>query len=375
VYVTKLAFAAGTMPAGLLAGALPVAAPATASSTTSTTALPPPAAAELLLDVDTGRVLYEHDAHTPRPPGSLTKTLTAMIAADWLAPGTEVPVTATAFNAFPDKVGMKPGQKWPLAIVLHALITDSANDAAYALAVEIGGSLAGFAPIMAGAAAQIGMSDHPVLEDPAGLDGTEGFAGGNRISAWDLAIAARDMMADPALAAIAGERTFDFTGPDGIDYHIVSRNIHFLLTYPGAIGVKTGFTDAAGFCDIEEAERDGRHMLAVVLDSTNPDADAASLISNGFALPADRESPSAPALPAVRQPEPLPATPLRPEATLPPRAAPLPAVVEAPLRRRTEGAGTFREEVAAGVLALAALVLVGRRRRSRTGPARHRRRR
>lgn len=273
------------------------------------TAPPAPApltsSAAVLIDVDTGRVLYAQNPHTPLPPGSLSKALTAMIAADWLAPGADVPVTVDAFNAYPDKVGMKPGQRWPLSTTLHALITDSANDAAYSLAVDIGGSLAGFAPVMQEAGRQIGLSDHPALEDPAGLDGTEGVAGGNRISAWDLAVMGRDMMANPTLAAIAGQPTFDFKGPDGIAYHIVSRNLHFLLSYPGAIGVKTGYTNAAGFCDIEEADKGGRKMLAVVLHGNNPDALSARLITAGFSIPVGKED-GYPSLPAVTEPEPPP---------------------------------------------------------------------
>lgn len=279
------------------------------ASTGPVSAAPPPvSAAALLVDVDTGRVLYEQNPHTPLPPGSLTKTLTAMIAADWLPTGAQVPVTPDAFNVYPDKVGMKPGQRWPLDTSLHALITDSANDAAYALAIDIGGSLQGFTSVMQSAGHQIGMSDNPVLEDPAGLDGKEGVNGGNRISVWDLAIMGRDMMANPQLAAIAAQRTYDFKGPDGIAYHIVSRNWHFLATYPGAIGIKTGFTDAAGYCDMEEAEKDGRRMEAVVLHSTNPDAVAADLISHGFSIPVSQEGGS-PTLPAVTQPEPAPPAP------------------------------------------------------------------
>ena len=345
---------------------------AAAQVSPSSTALPPPAAAEILVDVDTGKVLSEQNAHTPLPPGSLTKTLTAMIAADWLRPSSTVPADQVAYNAYPDKVGMKPGQQWPLSITLHALITDSANDAAYALADDIGGSLAGFAPVMARAAAQIGMSDHPVLEDPAGLDGTEGFDGGNRISAYDLAVAGRDMMANPELAAIAGQRTFDFEGPDHIAYHIVSRNLNFLLTYPGAIGVKTGFTDRAGYCDMEEAERDGRHMLAVVLHSTNPDAAAASLISNGFALAADREAPDAPLLPAVTEPQPHPPapTPTSAPSTVPARHPVAAAATPPP---RTGGGPDRLVEGAAAITAALGIFLLGRRAARRPSP-RHRRR-
>ncbi|HET6964171.1 MAG TPA: hypothetical protein VFH58_05320, partial [Acidimicrobiales bacterium] len=308
----------------------------------------PVSSASILVDADTGRVLLEQNAHTPLPPGSLTKTLTAMIAADWLPPGSSVPVTPDAFNAYPDKVGMKPGQQWPLAITLHALITDSANDAAYALAIKIGGSLQGFPAVMQDAGRQIGLADHPVLEDPAGLDGSEGVNGGNRISVWDLAIMGRDMMANPQLATIAGQRTFDFEGPDGIAYHIVSRNWHFLASYPGAIGVKTGFTNAAGYCSMEEAEKGGRHMLAVVLHSTNPDLVAATLMDKGFSTPVAAES-TLPLLPEVREPSPAPPPP--PPTTAAPTEAAKVAPVPPTHRHTPNRTGWLDVLGAAGIVA------------------------
>lgn len=332
-------------------------------------ALPAPTLAAILVDVDTGRVLFEDNAHEPLPPGSLTKTLTAMIAADWLPADAEVPVTAVAADVYPDKVGMQPGQRWPLGIVLHSLITDSANDAAYALAVDIGGSLAGFAPIMTEAAEQIGLSDHPVLEDPAGLDGSEGFDNGNRISAWDLSIMGRDMMANPELAAIADQETYDFEGPDGIAYHLVSRNYHFLATYPGAIGVKTGFTDAAGYCDTEEAERGGRKMLAVVLNSSNPDADAATLITAGFGVAVAAEG-SDPRLPPVV--EPYPPAPPAPPATVRPGGVHRVATAASTRRRAASGEDALIDALAIAAVVFGLIRLRGqqvKRRRARRRPA------
>lgn len=311
---------------------------------------PPPAAATILVDVDTGRVLAGTNVHTPLPPASLTKTLTALIAVGWLTPGSKVPVTVDAFNAFPDKVGMKPGQKWPLTVALHALITDSANDAAYALAIDVAGSMASVPAVMSEAAGEMGMADHPVLEDPAGLDGREGFRGGNRMSVWDLAIAGRDMMAVPQLAAIAGERTFDFEGPDNIAYHIRSRNLSFLLGYPGAIGVKTGYTNAAGFCDMEEAVKGGRHMLAVVLHSPNPDSVATALINTGFATPVAKEGAD-PELPAVRLPGPPPPPPPPVRTVAPDQGATKVAAVATPVRSTSNRTGWVDVLAAAGLVA------------------------
>jgi D-alanyl-D-alanine carboxypeptidase (penicillin-binding protein 5/6) len=209
----------------------------------------------------------------------------------------------------PDKVGMTAGQKWPLNDTLQALLVFSANDAAYALAQRVSGSLGDFAATMQAAAAQLGMHDHPVLRDPAGLDGTEGFEGGNLLSAWDIAIAARALMANPQLAAIVRSRKLDFTGPGNVVYGLFNQNLYFLDTYPGAIGIKTGLTDAAGFCVAEAAERDGRTMLAIVLNGTSSYQTAADLLNTGFATPVQAERASAPVLPPIVEPQPPPTVP------------------------------------------------------------------
>ena len=384
----------------LLALLAPLAAsdPAGASGVadTSPTTVPaaiPPAAAEVLVDLDTGRVLFGEHEHKLLPPASLTKMLTAMIATDWLQPGTVIPVTASVANVYPDKLGMQVGQHWPLNIVLHALLISSANDAAYALAERVGGSLEGFQPIMQEAAAQLGMSDGLILHDPAGLDGTEGVDGGNRISAWDLAIAARDLMANPTLASIVAMKTFWFTGPDGIVYELSSHNLAFLNTYPGAIGVKTGFTDAAGLCIAAAAVRDGRTMLAVVMNGESPDVTAGMLLNQGFATSVSAEG-NDPELPPVLEPEPhrpirelLPPPALTPSASPSAPAAtgatkpdppddPLQAAAAAPTTLATTDHQADALEsprdtggVAAGVLVIAGALLLWQVRGRRRGPA------
>ncbi len=254
-------------------------------------------------------MLFGENAHLPLPPASLTKLLTAMIASDWLPPGAVVPISANAATASPDRVGMKTGQRWPLAVALRTLLVFSANDAAYALAERVGGSLGGFAVIMRQAATELGMSGRVVLRDPAGLDGKEGFQGGNLLSAWDVAIAARDLMANPTLASIVILKHYRFTGPDRIVYDLSNRNLYFLDTYHGVTGIKTGFTGPAGFCVAEEAVRGHRAMLAVVMNGANSYETAADLLNRGFTIPISAEGKD-PALPPVR--EPRPATSLRP---------------------------------------------------------------
>jgi D-alanyl-D-alanine carboxypeptidase (penicillin-binding protein 5/6) len=341
--------------------------PASTTSTTSTT-LPPAAKAELLVDLSTGRALFGQHEHVLLPPASLTKLLTAMIAEDWLRPGTLIPVSAQAANVYPDRVGMKAGQRWPLAISLRTLLVFSANDAAYALAQRVGGSLEGFEFIMRRAAAQLGMTDRPLLHDPAGLDGTEGISGGNLLSAWDIAVAARDLMANPVLASIVAMRHYRFTGPDRTVYDLDNKNLYFLDTYPGSIGIKTGFTDPAGFCVAEEAVRGGRAMLAVVMDGENSYQTAADLLDQGFAIPVSAEGQDA-QLPPRREPEP---PRLAPRPTAPPateRHVTLgPVAAAAPAAARPSSAGTdpmVLGGIGAGVFALVAVS---------AGALRHRRR-
>jgi serine-type D-Ala-D-Ala carboxypeptidase (penicillin-binding protein 5/6) len=258
----------------------------------------------LLVDMDTAKILYAQNPHAQLRPGSLTKMVTALVAVDWLPAQALVPVTPVAANVYPDKVGMVAGQDWPLNDTLQALLIFSANDAAYALAQRVSGSLARFAVTMQETAAQLGMTDHPVLRDPAGLDGQEGFEGGNTMSPWDVAIAARALMANPELAAIVSMKALAFTGPGGVVYGLDNQNLYFLDTYPGAIGIKTGLTDAAGFCVAEEAERGGRHMLAIVMNGSSSYQTAADLLNQGFATPVRAEPANAAVLPAIVEPDP-----------------------------------------------------------------------
>jgi D-alanyl-D-alanine carboxypeptidase (penicillin-binding protein 5/6) len=323
------------------AGSLAGAPPAWGATPVPTIPPPPPAKAMLLVDVTTGRELYGVNEHVILPPASLTKILTAMVASDWLPPRALVPVSARAAGVYPDRVGMKAGQRWPLTVALHALLISSANDAAYALAERVGLSVERFGTIMGAAAAELGMTDHPVLRDPAGLDGTEGAGGGNLMSAWDVAIASRDLMGNRALASIVAMKSFRFTGPDGIVYVLGNHNRAFLNSYQGAIGVKTGYTVRAGVCVAEAAVRGGRTMLAIVMNGVNPDQTAAMLLDKGFTTPVAAEKHD-PVLPTARQPEPV-----RPA---PPRISTVPVPSVAPVVRPVAVATTVAARHHPGVI-------------------------
>ncbi|HEX2850242.1 MAG TPA: serine hydrolase [Acidimicrobiales bacterium] len=290
--------AAALVVLGSVAAAAAPASAATVRSRRSTTTVPraptsstapPPPAASILVDVASGRVLSASNEHQPLPPASLTKVITALVALDRLAPDAPVPVSDRAANSPAFFIGMKAGQVWPVQDALTSLLVSSANDAAVALAEASGGSLDGYSRDAEELGRHLGFADSPVIHDPAGLDDPIfSVDGGNRISARDLAIAARNLLAQPRLATLVASRTTAFTGPDGVGHKMRNHNWRFLDSYAGAIGVKTGYTRRAKQCHIVAATRDGRTLLAVILGAPgDPLPVSAALLDAGFAMPAD----------------------------------------------------------------------------------------
>lgn len=249
---------------------------------TVTTAPIAPPRASIVVDVDSGEVVSAANERVAVPPASTTKILTALLAVQRLGLDAEITVPPEVLYAAPRRLQLQPGEVWRVEDLLYAAMLCSCNDAAWALGqVAGGGSMDGFAGAAAELAAQLGMADGPVLRDPAGLDGPASIAGGNLLSARDLAIAARAYLADPDLAAFAVAPSHEWVGGDGKPHTVRNLN-QFLGRYPGAFGLKTGSTSRAGLTFVAAAERDGRRLLAVVLGSQNHYADARALLDAGF---------------------------------------------------------------------------------------------
>jgi D-alanyl-D-alanine carboxypeptidase (penicillin-binding protein 5/6) len=244
-----------------------------------------PAKAWILVDAGTGRVLDAYNEHEALPPASTTKLMTALVATEKLAPEATVTVSPDAAAQPAMRIGMVAGQQWALDAAMHSLMMVSANDAAYALAEAASGSLAAFADDMNAAALRYGMVDSH-FADPAGFDDAAAFGGGNRVSAYDLAIAARNVLAVPELMAMVGTTKWKFDGPDGHG-HVLYNHDKLLGRYPGATGLKTGYTALAGHTFVGTATRDGRTMIAVVLNGDDFYNIASKLLDKGFGAPAD----------------------------------------------------------------------------------------
>jgi len=319
----RLATMLGMGAAALIATAVAVAAPAAATAQRTPVQAPPLPKAFALVDVDTGAVLAQQDSLSLRPPASTIKLLTALIASQHLTAADQIPISALAEGMPARKINVKAGQSWKYDDLMHSMLMVSANDAAVALAEKVGGgSLDGYVHIADATARRLGLADHPILNDPAGLDDQFSNKGGDRISARDLAIVARAVMARPDLLAIVNTRDYRFTGGDAIGHHLPNHNL-FLDLYPGANGLKTGTTDLAGHTFVGSATRNGRTMLAVVFDAVDSYASAGALIDQGFATPVANEAG------LDHLPDVVPDASLPPPPTTPPQTVP---IVPAPVK-------------------------------------------
>jgi D-alanyl-D-alanine carboxypeptidase (penicillin-binding protein 5/6) len=322
-----------------------------------------------VVDADTGNVVNAADDHTPMRPASISKVLTAIVAVQHLPPNAMVPVSPVAAGTESVNLGMKVGQVWGFTDTLHAMLMLSANDAATALAERVSGSREAFVAEMERTGAALHLVDHPVMRDPAGLDDQFSVLGGNFVSAYDLAVMARTALAIPVIREIVDLPEYRFTAPDGV-VHVIRNVDRGLELYPGAIGIKTGYTKAAGNTFMAAATRNGRTMLAVVLQSPDIYRSASALLDLGFATPVARES-RVDHLPAVSTSAPAPTATTEPVTH---RATG--GLVGAPAHGAGFFGGLLRDivlGVAATVLVLATVVVVlrrraVRRRRTRLGP-------
>lgn len=236
----------------------------------------PPAAtasAYLVVDATTGQVLAERNADELRPVASTIKVLTALTVLNRTEPTDVVTVPSQAAAVGGASVGLRAGDRWTIAQLLDALIARSGNDAATALAIHVGGSVPGFIDLMRADAAALGLGEVR-LSTPSGLDDA------NRLSARDLATIARAALTDPAFREVSARPVVTLPRVGAV----ASRN-ELLGRYPGATGIKTGFTEAAGYSLVASAERDGREVVVVVLGSASSDGrftDAASLLDHAF---------------------------------------------------------------------------------------------
>jgi D-alanyl-D-alanine carboxypeptidase (penicillin-binding protein 5/6) len=237
------------------------------------------AEAWVVADLDTGDVIAAKDPHGRHRPASVIKVLVAMQAIKELPIHKVVAGTQDDANAEGTKVGVGENGFYSINDLLHGLLMHSGNDAAHALAMQLGGMDTTLTKINQ-LADKLGGHDTRVAT-PSGLDGP-----GMSTSAYDIGLFYRYAWQNAAFTDIVSTRTFDFPGRGDVGYPIENDN-KLLDNYPGALGGKTGYTDDAGQTFVGAANRDGRRLVAVMLHGTRmpiaPWEQAAHLLDYGYA--------------------------------------------------------------------------------------------
>lgn len=233
----------------------------------------------LLIDADTGKVIAERNSHEPKPPASLTKVMTGFIAAAEIESGRiamddEVLVSVNAWRTPGSRMFIQEGTAVTVSDLLHGIIVQSGNDASVALAEHIAGSEDAFAEMMNQQAEMLGMVNSQ-FRNSAGLPDE-----GHYSSAWDMALLTSEYIRRfPDNYAIYAKKSFTYN-----DIEQPNRN-RLLWRDRSVDGVKTGYTEAAGYCLLASAERGGMRLISVVMGSDSGRTrvqESLELLSYGF---------------------------------------------------------------------------------------------
>ena len=240
-----------------------------------------PKYAAILINAETGEVMYSRKADETRFPASITKVMSLYVAFEEMKAGRlkesdRIRMSANAARQPPSKLGLKPGETISVRDAIGIMATKSANDISLALAEHIGGSEAGFAARMNATAKRLGMTSSHFV-NPHGLPDARHVT-----TARDIATLSRAIVRDfPDRYKVFGKAVHEYQGTP-----FKSHN-KLLVTMPGVDGIKTGFTNAAGFTLAASAVQDGTRLIAVVLGGPNPslrDGNVSDLLQVGFSV-------------------------------------------------------------------------------------------
>ena len=235
------------------------------------------AAAAAVIEARTGRVLYAQNADMQLPMASTTKVMTALLAIENCRLDETVTASEHAFGVPGTSIYLTEGESLTMEQMLYGLMLASGNDAAVAIAEHVGGSIDQFCALMNARAAELGCSGTHYAT-PHGLPAQNHYT-----TALDLCTIARQAMTYPFFRQVVSTQRATIPWQNH-DYDRVLNNKNKLLsTYPGAIGVKTGYTKAAGRCLVFAAQRDGMEVIGAVLNCPDWFDQSAALLDQAFA--------------------------------------------------------------------------------------------
>ena len=249
-------------------------------SKTEAVETPPPsvsAQSAVLIDLDSRAVLFEHNMRERLGMASTTKIMTALIAAEQAQLSALVQIPDEAIGVEGSSIYLEHGEALTMEELLYALLLQSANDAATAIAIAIAGSVEDFADMMNERAEEMGLLDTH-FTNPHGL-----YDDAHYTTAYDLAIISAHALENETIARICS--TYKVTLPitSECQKRVLVNHNKLLKLYRGAVGVKTGFTKKTGRCLVSAATRDGLTLLAVTLNAPDDWRDHMSMLDFGFA--------------------------------------------------------------------------------------------
>ena len=225
-----------------------------------------------------GAAVVDKNAHRRHPMASTTKIMTALVALENAALDEVVTVTQEAVGVEGSSIYLACGETPRMEDLLYALLLESANDAAAAIAIHVGGSISSFAQMMNDKAKELHLEDTH-FKNPHGLSDPEHYT-----TAYDLARITAAAMENPLFREIVATKHKVIRVKGGTEARTLSNHNRLLRSYEDCVGVKTGFTKVSGRCLVSAAERDGMLLIAVTLDAPDDWRDHTALLDYGFSL-------------------------------------------------------------------------------------------
>jgi len=235
------------------------------------------APAAILVNADTGRVLWAERPHQRRKIASLTKIMTATLALREVPWESKITVARSVTRVPLVREGLRTGEHVKAWKLFYALLLFSGNDDANQLAISSAGTVHAFLREMNDEARRLGLRDTHYTS-PSGIRDH-----GNYSTPWDLAALTRYAFRNPRFNRLVRTKLIHVRWAAPTNSKIYVNNNYLLRMYTGANGVKTGYTSESGWCLVASARRHGKRLIAVVLDSPNMYADARRLLNLGFA--------------------------------------------------------------------------------------------
>ncbi len=232
----------------------------------------------VLIDADSHQILFEKNSRERMGMASTTKIMTALVAAECFDLKKEVTISEEAVGIEGSSVYLYKGEVLTMEELLYALLLQSANDAAAAIAIAVSGSIDAFAVLMNEKAAELGLSDTH-FTNPHGLYDEEHYT-----TAYDLSLITAHLLNNDILRQIVSTYKKELPIDSNCNSRLLVNHNKMLKLYDGAIGVKTGFTKSTGRCLVSAAEREGLTLISVTLSAPDDWNDHKRILDHGFSL-------------------------------------------------------------------------------------------